>query len=297
MSHPDSLSGVTGTGRRRASGARAPGDRRHVILERVADEQSIQLGDLARELGVSEMTIRRDIRLLEQDGFLRQTYGGATAHLTRSLDVAFNARALQHTREKRLIAVRAVSMAENCSMLFLGVGTTVEQFARYLHVRSEMTAVTPSLPIASLLGTRDLRVVALGGTVRRDDLTATGPVAVATLARYRFDVAVIGAAGVSARWGVTELSDEEAEVQRVAITRAERVILLADGSKIGVAASAVVAPIEAAHTLVTDTSAPAAELAALRALGLQIVIAGPANAGESNPAGQAIGHTPTRTGS
>ena len=59
--------------------------------------------ELARELGVSEMTIRRDIRRLERDGFLRQTYGGATAHLTRSLDVAFNARALQHSREKRLI--------------------------------------------------------------------------------------------------------------------------------------------------------------------------------------------------
>src|SRR3990172_10502901 len=84
-----------------------PVDRRHVILERVADGQPIHVGALARELGVSEMTIRRDIRRLERDGFLRQTYGGATAHLTRSLDVAFNARALQHAREKRLIAMRA----------------------------------------------------------------------------------------------------------------------------------------------------------------------------------------------
>jgi DeoR/GlpR family transcriptional regulator of sugar metabolism len=61
-----------------------PVDRRHVILERVADEQTIHVGALARELGVSEMTIRRDIRRLERDGFLRQTYGGATAHLTRA---------------------------------------------------------------------------------------------------------------------------------------------------------------------------------------------------------------------
>lgn len=253
---------------------RVPVDRRHVILERVADAQSIHVGDLARELGVSEMTIRRDIRLLERDGFLRQTYGGATAHLTRSLDVAFNARALQHSREKRLIAMRAAPLVEGMATVFLGVGTTIEQFARYLHAREELTVLTPSLVTASLLGTRSLRTVALGGTVRRDDLTVTGPIAVATLARFRFEAAVIGAAGISSRWGLTEVSDEEAEIQRVAIARAERVIVLADGSKVGGAAAAVVAPAESAHILVTDASAPAAEVAALRAQGLEIIIAG-----------------------
>jgi len=284
MSDPEGeATNRTGTGGRRGSGTRVPVDRRHVILERVADEQSIHVGDLARELGVSEMTIRRDIRLLERDGFLRQTYGGATAHLTRSLDVAFNARALQHPREKRLIAMRAAPMIDGLTTIFLGVGTTAEQFARYLPAREDLTVVTPSLPIASLLGTRPLRVVALGGTVRRDDLTAVGPTAVATLARYRFDAAVIGAAGVSARWGITELADEEAEIQRVAVSRAERVIVLADGSKIGAATSAVVAPADAAHILVTDPSASPVELEALRGLGVQVVIARPGEPGESTP--------------
>jgi DeoR/GlpR family transcriptional regulator of sugar metabolism len=256
-----------------------------VILERVADEQSIHVGELARELGVSEMTIRRDIRRLERDGFLRQTYGGATAHLTRSLDVAFNARALQHSREKRLIAIRAASLVDGLTTLFLGVGTTVEQFARYLHARPELTAVTPSLVTASLLGTRPLQTVALGGTVRRDDLTAIGPIAIATLARYRFEAAVIGAAGFSARWGLTEASDDEAEVQRVALGRSERVVVLADGSKVGRAATSVVAPAEAVRTLVTDASAPAAELAALRGLGIEIIIAGREGTAEPVPAG------------
>ncbi|MHB8892270.1 MAG: DeoR/GlpR family DNA-binding transcription regulator [Candidatus Limnocylindrales bacterium] len=259
---------------RHEDGPRAPVDRRHVILERVADEQSIHVGALARELGVSEMTIRRDIRLLERDGFLRQTYGGATAHLTRALDLAFNARALQHSREKRLIAMRAAQLVESARVIFLGVGTTIEQLARYLHARPELTVVTASLPTASLLGTRPLRTVALGGTIRRDDLTATGPIAIATLANYRFELAMIGAAGLSARWGITDLSDDEAEVQRVAIARAERVIVLADGSKIGAAASAVVAPAEVVHTLVTDASAPPAELAALRDLGVEVSVAG-----------------------
>jgi DeoR/GlpR family transcriptional regulator of sugar metabolism len=251
-----------------------PVDRRHVILERVADEQTIHVGALARELGVSEMTIRRDIRRLERDGFLRQTYGGATAHLTRALDVAFNARALQHPREKRLIAVRAASLIDGARTIFFGVGTTIEQFARYFHARPEITVVTASLPTASLLGTRSVRTVAVGGEIVRDDLTATGPIAAATLERYRFDVAVIGAAGVSARWGITEVSDDEADVQRIAIRRAERLIVLADGSKVGQAHGAVVALADAIESLVTDPSAPAVELDALRGLGVRIVLAG-----------------------
>ena len=80
-------------------------DRRHAILARVAEEQTIHVGELARQLGCSEMTIRRDIRRLERDGFIRQTYGGATAHVTRSFDISFNARALLASREKRLIGM------------------------------------------------------------------------------------------------------------------------------------------------------------------------------------------------
>jgi DeoR family transcriptional regulator, aga operon transcriptional repressor len=248
-------------------------DRRHTILARVAEEQTIHVGELARDLGCSEMTIRRDIRRLERDGFIRQTYGGATAHLTRSFDISFNARALLASREKRLIGMRATALVEEARVLFVGIGSTTEQFARYLPSRSDLTVVTPSLPIASLLGTRPFRVVTLGGAVLRDELTCIGPIAVATLARYRFDAAVIGAAGISARWGVTELTEEEAAVQRVALERTERVIVIADGSKVGAATPIVVGQATVVDTLVTDPSAPPLELDALRRVGLEVLVA------------------------
>ena len=94
----------------------------------------------------------------------------------------------------------------------------------------------------AIAAARDKRVVLLGGDVLRDELTCVGPVAVATLERYHFDVAVVGAAGLTARWGITELNEGEAEVQRRALARADRVVVIADGSKIGTATSAVVAP-------------------------------------------------------
>lgn len=248
-------------------------DRRHRILERIAEDQTIHVGELARALDVSEMTIRRDIRGLERDGFVRQTYGGATAHITKSLDIAFNARALQHTREKRRIGMRATHLLGDARVIFVGIGTTAEQFARFLPVHPGLLVVTPSLPTASLLGTRPVDVIALGGSVRRDELTCVGPAAAATLGRFRFDLAVIGAAGLSARWGLTELDDADAEIQRLAIERAARIVVIADGSKIGMAGNAVVADAALIRTLVTDDGAPAPELAALTALGLEIIVA------------------------
>jgi DeoR/GlpR family transcriptional regulator of sugar metabolism len=259
-----------------SAGARRPihaVDRRHEILTRVAAEQAIHVPALARELRVSEMTIRRDIRRLERDGFVRQTYGGATAHLTRSFDVSFNARALEHAREKRLIGMRATEVVGSARVLFLGIGTTAEQFARYLPGGGDLTVVTPSLPIASLLGTRPVRVVCLGGTVLHDELSCVGSAALRTLATYRFDLAVIGAAGLSARWGITELTDEEAEIQRSALERSSRVVVIADGSKIGTVTSSVVGPAGRIETLVTDSSAPDSEVRRLRRAGIDVVIA------------------------
>jgi DeoR family transcriptional regulator, aga operon transcriptional repressor len=250
-----------------------PADRRHAILARVAEDATIRVGELASDLGVSEMTIRRDIRRLERDGFIRQTYGGATAHLTRSFDISFNARALTAAREKRLIGMRAAGLVEGARVLFVGIGSTTEQFAQYLPARSDLTVVTPSLPIASLLGTRSLGVVTLGGAVLRDELTCVGPIAIATLGQYRFDAAVIGAAGISARWGITELTEEEAAVQRAALERTERVIVIADGSKVGTATPLVVGPAQRATTLVTDPTAAEEELVRISDLGVEVLIA------------------------
>jgi DeoR family transcriptional regulator, aga operon transcriptional repressor len=249
-------------------------DRRHQILERVADQQTIQVGELARELRVSEMTIRRDIHRLERDGFVRRTYGGATAHLTRAVELAFNARALQHATAKRQIGMAAARLVEGASTLFVGVGTTAEHFARFLPSREHIMVITGSLPIASLLGTRSVRAVVLGGVVQREELTCSGPVALATVARYHADIAVIGAAGVSTRGGITELEDDVAEINRLMMERSDSVMVIADGSKLGAVARATVAPMSGVQTLVTDASAKPAELDGLRALGVQVLVTG-----------------------
>jgi DeoR family transcriptional regulator, aga operon transcriptional repressor len=247
-------------------------DRRHRILEQVAERQTIHIAQLAGELGVSEMTIRHDINRLERDGFLRRTYGGATAHLTRSMELLFNARALENAPSKRLIGMQAAEILAPERTLFIGIGSTTEQFAMFLPAREEVTVVTGSLPVASLLGTRKGRVVVLGGSVLTDELACVGPVAAATVRRYHADLAVLGAAGISARYGITELSDEAAEIQRLMIEHAERLVIVADGSKLGEVTMATVAPADRITTLITDDAAPTQELVELEALGVEIML-------------------------
>jgi DeoR/GlpR family transcriptional regulator of sugar metabolism len=247
-------------------------DRRHRILQQVAERQTIHIGELAGELGVSEMTIRRDITRLERDGFLRRTYGGATAHITRSIELLFNARALENAPAKRIIGMHAAQTLAPERTIFVGIGSTTEQFAMYLRPRDDLTVVTGSLPVASLLGSRRGRVVVLGGSVLTDELACVGPVAAATVRRYHADMAILGAAGLSARHGITELSDEAAEIQRLMIEHSDRLVIVADASKLGQTAMAAVSPADKITTLITESNAPARELIELEAIGVEIVL-------------------------
>src|SRR5580704_12718326 len=196
-------------------------ERRIKVLERLAADQAVEVSSLAREFGVSEMTIRRDLHRLDRDGFVRRTYGGATTRVVRAqgaFEVSQNARMLHHAEEKRQIALRAAELTADARVMYIGVGSTVEQFARLTRPRE------------NLLGTRRVQVIIVGGLVRQDELNCVGPSAVECAQGYNTDVAVIGAAGVSARFGVTDLDDGEAGVNRAALERTRQIVVLADRS-------------------------------------------------------------------
>jgi DeoR/GlpR family transcriptional regulator of sugar metabolism len=235
-------------------------ERRIKVLERLAADQAVEVSSLAREFGVSEMTIRRDLRRLDRDGFVRRTYGGATTRVVRApgaFEVSQNARMLHHAEEKRQIALRAAELTADARVMYIGVGSTVEQFA-------------------SLLGTRRVQVIIVGGLVRQDELNCVGPSAVECVQRYNTDVAVIGAAGVSARFGVTDLDDGEAGVNRAALERTRQIVVLADGSKFGDVALSTVAPIKDVSVIVTDSTADLTELELIERVGVEVIKVQPA---------------------
>lgn len=251
-------------------------ERRIKVLERIAADQAVEVSSLAREFGVSEMTIRRDLRRLDRDGFVRRTYGGATTRVVRAagaLEVTQNTRMLHHAQEKGKIALRAAELTAGARVMFIGVGSTAEQFARLAAPRPGLLVITPSLVVASLLGTRKVGVIMAGGLVRQDELSCVGPAAVECVQRYNTDIAVIGAAGVSARRGITDLDDAEAGVIRAALERTERIVVLADGSKFGDVALSTVVPIERVSAIVTDSSADPVEVDRIAREGVEVIMA------------------------
>jgi DeoR/GlpR family transcriptional regulator of sugar metabolism len=167
----------------------------------------------------------------------------------------------------------AAPLVTGASTLFIGTGTTAEQLALYLPARDDVTIITNSLPVASLLGTRPGRVVILGGGVRRDELCCVGPVACATVRRYHAEVAVLSGAGLSSRAGLTELDDETAEVHRLMTEHSDALVVVADGSKLGAVSPAIVVPAAAIATLVTDETADSREAEALRERGVNVMVA------------------------
>ena len=248
-------------------------ERRRLILERVAEFQSIEAQALADELGVSVMTIRRDIKRLEQDGFLRQTYGGATFHITKSVELGFNSRALQFSAQKRLIGSFAAQMIEPGQTLFLGEGTTTSQFAQFLPPHPRVQVITASLSHASLLCSRNIQVFVLGGKLHSEELIMTGPIAEATLNRFYADICILGAAGVDPEFGITEMDYEVASLHRLMMERSQHVFVLADHSKLGFRASAVVAPMSMVSTLMTDEDAGQGMLDQFQAQKTHVVLA------------------------
>jgi DeoR/GlpR family transcriptional regulator of sugar metabolism len=253
---------------------RLPVDRRLYILDRIAAQGSVRLQALAEELGTSVMTVRRDIKRLEEDGFLRRSYGGATAHVMLDMELGANGLALQHMTEKRVIAHFAAALIEPRDVLFLGTGTTVAQFARHIPAGRGITVVTYSLTVASLLGAKPgVTVISTGGTIDSEDLAQVGPLAEATLGRYFAVKTFIGAGGLHPTIGVTDYSAAQSELNRLMVERAEHAYVLADSSKLGKRTFAQVCPLTSLAALVTDAGAEPSILELLRGAGLDILLA------------------------
>jgi DeoR family transcriptional regulator of aga operon len=227
-------------------------ERHQRILERVAAESAVDYLSLAEELGVSSMTIRRDVRILEEAGHITTTRGGASAYLTNSKDILTNPRAQDQSAAKAQIGQYAASLIEKGEVIFLGTGSTTAVFAQFLPSNLALTVITPSLPHASVLAARGVNVISTGGVVATADLAQTGAVAQDALLRFFATRTVIGSGGISQRGGLTEFDQVIADLNRVMVERSEEVMVLADPSKCGVSANYRVAGVDVVDEFITS---------------------------------------------
>jgi DeoR/GlpR family transcriptional regulator of sugar metabolism len=248
------------------------------ILEILQSRGRVEVADLARELDVSEMTTRRDLLELESLGSLRRVHGGAVRELGRAFEPAYRSRAQQGLTRKRAIAAAAANYVTDGDAIALDVGSTVLQMVDELVGRSNLTILTSNLRVAWAVANnhaleRSVRLIISGGVVRADELNMTGSSALANYRSMRVDTAFIGVGGVNVSAGVTDYNLEDAELKRVLVDSARRVIVLADSSKLGNETFAQVADIDRIDVLITDDEADPGVVAELRAAGLEVVLA------------------------
>jgi len=224
-----------------------------VILGEIEDHGSVSVVDLARRLGVSEMTIRRDLADLEKEGSLRRVHGGAVSARGRSYEPPLVLRAVENKTAKQKIAALAASLVADGDSLALDVGTTTLELANHLAGRRNLTVITSSLYIANRLFSQpDIRLILSGGILRNGEASLVGDLAHRAYADLFVDRLFLGVGAVHAQSGLTEYNWDDALVKQAMIRCAKEVILLADASKFNRIAFARVAPLSAVHQLVCD---------------------------------------------
>ncbi|MFC1430593.1 DeoR/GlpR family DNA-binding transcription regulator [Streptacidiphilus sp. N1-3] len=249
-------------------------DRHRLIAQAVKESGSATVPELAELTGASDMTIRRDLDTLAAQGALERVRGGARTLLLRGEEPPFALRAHEAAEEKRRIASEVSRLIADGETVLLDSGTTCLEVARLLRGR-RITVMPLSLQAIHVLSDASgpTTLMVPGGRPRAAEGALTGPLALASLAALRFDTAVVGCCGLSAAEGLTAYDLDDAAVKKAIITSARRIIAATDGSKLGHTAHAYVGPSALVHTLVTDATAPADEVAALEALGTVVTTA------------------------
>ncbi|MDQ8706109.1 DeoR/GlpR family DNA-binding transcription regulator [Streptomyces sp. LHD-70] len=250
--------------------------RRGRILEILDTEDFVSVKDLSEEFGLTEMSVRRDLTAMVNEGLITRVRGGASKPPATAGSPQYSQAASRNAHAKRLIAARAVELIDPGSSLFFYSGTTVARVAASLpkDLHSTLTIATNSLPVIEEVSTwQDPHLVAVGGTYLPSYMTFVGPQAVQAVEGMNTSVAVIGCDGLSADGGLTTPHQLVAEIGATIARQAARTIVVADSSKIGKRGFTQIAPISAVNVLVTDAGADEKELDRLREAGIDIVIA------------------------
>jgi DeoR/GlpR family transcriptional regulator of sugar metabolism len=231
------------------------GQRQKLIAEEIQRRGAVRVSELTELLGVSDMTIRRDLDVLAGSGLVDKVHGGATSRRSPSTDEpGFDAKSRRQFAEKEAIAQAARALVEPGQAIALSAGTTTWRLAHHLAGVPDLTVVTNSMQIAIVLQREprpDLTVVLTGG-VRTPSDALVGPIAVTALGALHVDMLFMGVHGITESSGFTTPNLLEAETNRALIASSERLVVVADHTKWGVRGLSRIAGLGEAHALVSD---------------------------------------------
>jgi DeoR/GlpR family transcriptional regulator of sugar metabolism len=267
-------------------------------IARIVEEHGrARVADLARQFDVSAVTIRKDLLVLETEQRLVRAHGGAIALDRSRPELAFDIRERLQADEKLRIGAAGAALVHDGESIVMDASTTALSVARHIKARgawSQLTVITNGLRVASeLAGHPGLTVLMLGGRVRWEALSVVGQLGDGLFSRINVQKAFLGAAGFTLESGLSDATDEEAQIKRSMVAAAREVIAIVDHTKWERAAFATFCPIDQVGVVLTDPEAPSDMVEALRTRGVEVRIV----AGSGAAANSSSHPDPTRSGS
>lgn len=248
-------------------------ERRQLILDLVHAKGVVSLRDLAAAVGSSEVTIRRDVRALQDDGLIDRRHGGAVRTGGMTHEATYSQKRVVAAAEKSAIAALAATMVSEGDAIVVGAGTTTLELSRRLVRTADLTVVTTSIMVAQALASAPAEVVLTGGILRGATFALVGSAAEQSLAGLRVARAFISGNGLSADRGLSTPNMMVASVDRAIVAAAQDVVLLVDHTKLGVDTMFQTVPPDAITHLVTDDRADPELLERFSTMGVDVRVA------------------------
>ncbi len=249
-------------------------ERQQQLLKFVEQNQRVTVTQICEQFDISPATARRDLEILAEEGKIERFHGGAKVVRQAPPEAPVVQRSEEQAGEKSRIGQAAASLVKEGDTIFLGSGTTVLEIARHLKDRRNITIITNSLLVLNTLAqVPDITLVGLGGVLRASEMSMIGHITEQALAEVNANKIFMGIRALDAEQGLTNDYLPETKTDRAILGLGGEIIVVADHTKCQRVSTAFVAPISAIDKLITDKNISADTVAALRAKGVEVIIA------------------------
>ena len=249
-------------------------ERHNSILETFRQQGSVSVVDLANQLKVSSVTIRKDLTLLEEKEMLYRTHGSAILINPYINDRHVNEKEKSYPEEKRLIGRYAASLITADDSILIASGTTMHALAREIVPQGHLPVIAAAIHVTNILArNKNIDIIQLGGFVRNSSVSVVGNYAEKMLENFSCSKLFMGVDGIDLDYGLTTTNMMEANLNQVMIQAAQKVVVLADSSKFGRRGFGKICDLDAVDHIITDKYVPSKTLEGLRERGIEVTIA------------------------
>jgi DeoR family transcriptional regulator, aga operon transcriptional repressor len=248
-------------------------ERHQHIISRLQKEGYVKVLDLCKELNVSSVTVRKDLKLLEDKNLLYRTHGGVTLNNPYAADRPVNEKEKIRSNEKTLIGQAAARLIEENDCVIIGSGTSVLALAKQVHPKGTLTVITAALNVSlELIHHPEIEVIQLGGMLRKSSSSTTGPYAEKVLDDFSCNKLFLGVDGIDIEFGLTTTNAMEAHLNRKMIAAAQRTIILADSTKFGKRGFGRICGLEEIDQVITDSGISDHMSQTLQGMGIELTV-------------------------